>query len=183
MSTRVLEVEPGTRYHHHFFDVLKSFFWLILWSVAAHLDERQQYPTPKTQKLLDMLNQDDLESMSFFKAAVFRWFVDLDVVEEKLDACANEWASDPMFFKATQTWVHISTNGNIFKAAVFRWFVDLDIVEEKLDACANEWASDPMFFKATQTWVPFCRDSSGPRPTWSLRTSPEKLSPRLSVYF
>ncbi|KAG8708047.1 hypothetical protein FRC11_006855 [Ceratobasidium sp. 423] len=100
MSISVLEVDTGAPYHHHFFDDLESFFWLMLWSVAAHLDEGQRHPTPKAQKLLDMLNHDDLEIMSHCKRAIFSWVKDPDELEKNLNAYANDWASDPMFFKA-----------------------------------------------------------------------------------
>ncbi|KAG8691945.1 hypothetical protein FRC11_003654 [Ceratobasidium sp. 423] len=100
MSICVLKIKAGTPYHHHFCDDLESFFWLMIWSVAAHLDEGQLHPTPEAQKLLDKLNQDDLSQMCDTKTAIFTWLKDPEEVEENLNACDNEWASDPMFFKA-----------------------------------------------------------------------------------
>ncbi|CAE6477859.1 unnamed protein product [Rhizoctonia solani] len=100
MSICVLKVKPGTPYHHHFCDDLESFFWLVIWSVAAHLDEGQLHPTPEAQKLLDKLNQDDLSQMCDTKTAIFTWVRDTEEAEENLNACDNEWASDPMLFKA-----------------------------------------------------------------------------------
>ncbi|KDN48241.1 hypothetical protein RSAG8_02833, partial [Rhizoctonia solani AG-8 WAC10335] len=92
--------EVGTRYNHHFLDDLESFFWLILWAVAAHLDKGKQCPTPEAQQLLDMLNQDNLENMSSCKLGLLTRFTMPKVAEKKLNTYANEWASDPMFFKA-----------------------------------------------------------------------------------
>ncbi|EUC60268.1 transposase family Tnp2 protein, partial [Rhizoctonia solani AG-3 Rhs1AP] len=100
MSIRVLTVNPGTRYHHHFFDDLESFFWLMLWSVAAHLDEGQECPTIKAQNLLDKLNQDNMEIMSDCKMSILTWVQNPDFADENFDAYANDWASDPMLFKA-----------------------------------------------------------------------------------
>ncbi|KAG9118422.1 hypothetical protein FRC07_007074, partial [Ceratobasidium sp. 392] len=38
MSIRVLKTRIGTKYEHHFMDDLESFFWLILWCIAGHVD-------------------------------------------------------------------------------------------------------------------------------------------------
>ncbi|CAE6503195.1 unnamed protein product [Rhizoctonia solani] len=97
MSICVLGVNAGTPYHHHFFDDLESFFWLTLWSVAAHLNEGKRRPTSKAQTLLNELNRDDFYSMSVTKRGILAIFMDPEGAEETLDEYANEWALDPMF--------------------------------------------------------------------------------------
>ncbi|KAL5632551.1 hypothetical protein ACGC1H_005484 [Rhizoctonia solani] len=57
MAVCVLNIETGTPYHHHFFDNLESFFWLLLWCTAAHLDEGKMHPTPAAQDTLNELNR------------------------------------------------------------------------------------------------------------------------------
>ncbi|KAG8731212.1 hypothetical protein FRC11_004724 [Ceratobasidium sp. 423] len=99
MSICVLAVDAGTPYHHHFFDDLESFFWLTLWSVAAHLDEGKRRPTPKAQTLLNELNRDDFYPMSVTKRGLLTIFTDPGVAEDTLTEYANEWALDPMFFQ------------------------------------------------------------------------------------
>jgi hypothetical protein len=57
MSIRVLEVPLGQRYNHCFLDDLESFFWLILWSVAAHLEPGAHHPTRNALKMMNCLDQ------------------------------------------------------------------------------------------------------------------------------
>ncbi|CAE6429913.1 unnamed protein product [Rhizoctonia solani] len=99
MSITVLEVDAGTPYHHHFFDDLESFFWLTLWSVAAHLDEGKRCPTHKAQALLNELNQGELDLMSNSKMGILTFYMNRDKAEERLAGYANEWARDPMFLQ------------------------------------------------------------------------------------
>jgi hypothetical protein len=99
MSIRVLRVPLGQRYEHHFLDDLESFFWLILWSVAGHLEPGVDHPT---QSALNMLNSFDL-SYDDIRAVHFKRSLldtcDLHDGDEMLDELGlfnNTWGSDPM---------------------------------------------------------------------------------------
>lgn len=70
MSVRALETEHGTQRPHKFIDGLESFFWLIFWSVAAHLDPDSD-PTPAAQKTIDQLEQLELDQVVSFKKSIF----------------------------------------------------------------------------------------------------------------
>ncbi|EUC55001.1 kinase domain protein, putative, partial [Rhizoctonia solani AG-3 Rhs1AP] len=98
MSVRVLTVQAGDRYHHSFMDDLESFFWLVLWSAAAHLDPGRSI-TPDAQLLLNRLNQKDLISLRNEKAATL---FNCHMQEGKdmldlLELVDNEWATHPIF--------------------------------------------------------------------------------------
>ncbi|EUC60476.1 WD40-repeat protein (notchless protein), related protein, putative [Rhizoctonia solani AG-3 Rhs1AP] len=66
MSIRVVKVSVGEKYHHSFLDDIESFFWLILWSTAAHLDPAAERPTAAAQSMLNLLNQEDPYGMRSF---------------------------------------------------------------------------------------------------------------------
>ncbi|KAF8755470.1 other FunK1 protein kinase [Rhizoctonia solani] len=65
MSIRVLRVDIGTPYVHHFMDDLQSFFWLLLWCVVEHRDINDGkngtavQPTRKAEELLAKLDRAD----------------------------------------------------------------------------------------------------------------------------
>ncbi|CAE6351644.1 unnamed protein product, partial [Rhizoctonia solani] len=63
MAAKVLQVPPGEPYHHSFIYDLESFFWLIFWSAAAHLDNNKARPAPDAQEVLDNMNQHNLKSI------------------------------------------------------------------------------------------------------------------------
>ncbi|CAE6522767.1 unnamed protein product [Rhizoctonia solani] len=96
MSCCVLKVKAGIPYHHHFLDDIESFFWLILWSTAARLDEGQERPTYEAQAMLNYLNQDDLHAMWGWKRGILLATRDPEQTEETLEAFGNEWGSDPV---------------------------------------------------------------------------------------
>ncbi|KAG8727374.1 hypothetical protein FRC10_006147, partial [Ceratobasidium sp. 414] len=66
MSIRVLRVEIGSPYEHHFMDDLESFFWVILWGVAQHVDP-DEVVTRKALVILNQLDQSNLDSMAGLK--------------------------------------------------------------------------------------------------------------------
>ncbi|KAG9122897.1 hypothetical protein FRC07_000530 [Ceratobasidium sp. 392] len=59
MSVRILNMEIGQRYEHHFMDDLESFFWLILWCVVDHLDITGGQGTNTARELLRKLSDPD----------------------------------------------------------------------------------------------------------------------------
>lgn len=99
MSLRVLEVDPGTPYHHNFVDDLESFFWLIFWSAAAHLDSGSRHPTKKAQKVLDEMDQCDLGSLAHWKGHTLRQCSKKSGASIKLllKSFDNSWASHSLF--------------------------------------------------------------------------------------
>ncbi|EUC60220.1 kinase domain protein, putative [Rhizoctonia solani AG-3 Rhs1AP] len=96
MSVCVLNIDAGTPYHHHFFDDLESFFWLLLWCTAAHLDEGKRHPTPAAQDTLNDLNQEKLKSMRTWKRAFLADAAYPQDTARTLENFRNEWASDPL---------------------------------------------------------------------------------------
>ncbi|KDN48247.1 hypothetical protein RSAG8_02839, partial [Rhizoctonia solani AG-8 WAC10335] len=96
MSVCVLNIKPGTPYRHHFFDDLESFFWLLLWSTAAHLDAGKKHPTTAAQDTLNELNQEKLKSMRSWKRAFLADAAYPQDTARTLENFRNEWASDPM---------------------------------------------------------------------------------------
>ena len=92
MSVRVLETEPGEPCNHGFMDDLESFFWLILWSVSAHL-EPDQSPTVAAQKTINMLEQADLDQILFGKMALFNECADDGTeIKRRLLKFQHPWA-------------------------------------------------------------------------------------------
>ncbi|KAG9120990.1 hypothetical protein FRC07_003248 [Ceratobasidium sp. 392] len=96
MSTRVLKVEVGEQYEHHFMDDLESFFWLILRCVAEHTDTRGKQATPAAYRLLSKLDQPSLEDIALVKVDALIACADGGIeMQNKLAAWKNAWASDP----------------------------------------------------------------------------------------
>ncbi|KAG8680995.1 hypothetical protein FRC11_001720 [Ceratobasidium sp. 423] len=81
----------------HVYD-LESFFWLVLWSAAAHLDPGRPI-TPHAQLLLNRLNQTDFFSLRSEKAAtLFNCYMqDGKDMLDLLELIDNEWATHPIF--------------------------------------------------------------------------------------
>ncbi|CAE6481163.1 unnamed protein product [Rhizoctonia solani] len=109
MSIRVLEVELGTPYEHHFMDDLESFFWLILWSVIEHVDPSSDenggnhQRTQIASSILYRLNPVDLDSATIAaaKCSLLRTCADggeymCCTMTKKLEACGNSWATNPV---------------------------------------------------------------------------------------
>ncbi|KAG8701483.1 hypothetical protein FRC08_004063 [Ceratobasidium sp. 394] len=97
MSVRVMDVGIGYHYHHHFMDDLESFFWLIVWCVAEHVDDNGTKPTAQAQDMLDKLDQPDLGNIKNQKLA-FLTYCDIDEVadtEQRLALWRNSWAKNP----------------------------------------------------------------------------------------
>ncbi|KAL5636331.1 hypothetical protein ACGC1H_004967 [Rhizoctonia solani] len=98
MSIRVVKVSVGERYHHSFLDDIESFFWLILWSAAAHLDPAAERPTAAAQSMLNLLNQEDPYGMVSQKKCqlgdCLRSGIDM---RRSLQQFRNSWASHPLF--------------------------------------------------------------------------------------
>ncbi|KAG8729066.1 hypothetical protein FRC11_009591 [Ceratobasidium sp. 423] len=98
MSTRVLQVKAGQRYHHSFLDDLQSFFWLIFWSIAAHLGDGQDRPTLDAQAVLNKMNRSDLESLCEWKSQQLGYCRGQRIqLGSTLDGFGNEWGSSSMF--------------------------------------------------------------------------------------
>ncbi|KAG8722688.1 hypothetical protein FRC09_005867 [Ceratobasidium sp. 395] len=96
MSTRVLQLEIGQEYEHHFMDDMESFFWLILWCVVEHLDSREAKPSMVTYRLLDELSKPELRFIALTKVDVLRQCSKKGTkICKTLAACTNAWASDP----------------------------------------------------------------------------------------
>lgn len=94
MSVRVLATKPGAPSDHNFMDDLESFFWLILWSVAAHLDPDQD-PTPAAQKTIGLLEQVDLEQMLVNKTFLLAECTDDGMeIKGRLLQFENQWATN-----------------------------------------------------------------------------------------
>ncbi|KAG8681589.1 hypothetical protein FRC08_015538, partial [Ceratobasidium sp. 394] len=97
MSVRVMEVGIGCRYHHHFMDDLESFFWLILWCVAEHVDGPDTKPTVGAQEVLDTLDQSNLIGIRTQKRTFMGYCADEDGIqmETTLVSWNNSWATHP----------------------------------------------------------------------------------------
>ncbi|KAF8755453.1 hypothetical protein RHS01_05327 [Rhizoctonia solani] len=106
MSIRVLRVEIGTPYVHHFMDDLQSFFWLLLWCVVEHRDINDDkngtavQPTRKAAGLLAKLDRadSDFDVLSDSKNSIF---IDCKTgrFQHVLEACGNSWATNPIIIK------------------------------------------------------------------------------------
>ncbi|KAG9124467.1 hypothetical protein FRC07_011542 [Ceratobasidium sp. 392] len=97
MSVRVLNVKIGERYEHSFMDDLESFFWLILWCIAEHVDSVGAKPTREAQEMLDLLDQSNLTNIKNQKRSVLGCCADEDgaEMETTLVSWENAWAKDP----------------------------------------------------------------------------------------
>ncbi|KAG8776221.1 hypothetical protein FRC12_001036 [Ceratobasidium sp. 428] len=97
MSVRVLNVKIGERYEHSFMDDLESFFWLILWCTAEHVDTIGAKPTREAQEMLDLLDQSNLANIKNQKRSVLGCCADEDgaEMESTLASWKNAWAKDP----------------------------------------------------------------------------------------
>ncbi|KAG8733185.1 hypothetical protein FRC10_000373 [Ceratobasidium sp. 414] len=96
MSIRVLEVDAGTRYQHHFMDDLESFFWLILWCVFEHIDAVGVRPAKGAQEMLDTIDQADLRAIADGKRSLlFKCGGTGRPMRQILALCSNSWAADP----------------------------------------------------------------------------------------
>lgn len=97
MSIRVLETTPGVRYKHNFMDDLQSFFWLLLWSVAIHLDPRG-HTRPGARRMLDSLEQFDLEAIAQFKTTMLTksFAKNGREMRERLLSLENSWVGEPI---------------------------------------------------------------------------------------
>ncbi|KAH7322126.1 hypothetical protein B0J17DRAFT_251454 [Rhizoctonia solani] len=108
MSVRVLLVEVGTPYEHHFMDDLESFFWLILWCVVQHTDPASDetrgssQPTNKALRLLRQLDRadSDFDTLARSKHSLLAGCTDgeEDVpssIADELEGCQNSWAKNP----------------------------------------------------------------------------------------
>lgn len=96
MSTRILNVGVGQPYKHHFTDDLESFFWLILWCVVEHVDDRGTQPTEVARKLLRSLDRQNLDDIGNGKVTVFHQCLYRGArIKSTLNSCGNRWARDP----------------------------------------------------------------------------------------
>jgi hypothetical protein len=102
MSIQVLSVRPGRHFNHTFLDDLESFFWLILWSVAAHLDPGEE-PTDDALRTLQALDRPDLEDMAGRKMRLLRecGYDNGEDMMNRLRLFNNTWASDPAVVSTT----------------------------------------------------------------------------------
>ncbi|KAG9087787.1 hypothetical protein FS749_002647 [Ceratobasidium sp. UAMH 11750] len=120
MSARTLHIPVGQRYAHHFTDDLESFFWLMLWCVAEHVDSEDSQPTASALELLDSLNRANLNDIARTKSDLLSkcnrkgaW------MREALELCNNSWATDPAIIKV------VLTLGNYFYGV----FIDRSFLE------------------------------------------------------
>jgi hypothetical protein len=133
MSVRVLRVKPGTPYHHSYLDDLESFFWLIVWCVAAHRDSENDHLNPEAQLILNDLNNHNLASMARWKYSLLAdcFSAGNGFLEETLNALQNKWARDDLFFTVIVQLgqfffnVHATPNAPRSPAGVFSQVVDI----------------------------------------------------------
>lgn len=114
MSVRVLRTKPGEQYNHGFMDDLESFFWLLVWSVAAHLDPEE----PATDEALHTLHSLDsgyLGIMKSFKSDIFTDCSNDDgsAILTRVESFGNSWATNDGIL------LLIFTMGNYFHSKVY----------------------------------------------------------------
>ncbi|KEP45366.1 putative kinase domain protein [Rhizoctonia solani 123E] len=99
MSIHVTRVSVGQKYHHSFLDDIESFFWLILWSAAAHLDDGVRRPTTVAQSTLNSFNQHDQKAMAQYKLGELGDCSNVDGIsmQTNLGELGNSWASHRLF--------------------------------------------------------------------------------------
>lgn len=96
MSVRVLKTNPGVRCPHNFMDDLESFFWLLFWSVAAHLDPKKKNATSEALYTLRMLDNDHMGTIAGSKLIILAECSTnggYDILE-RLRSFENEWAEE-----------------------------------------------------------------------------------------
>lgn len=96
MSIEVLKLSDDQRYKHNFIDDLQSFFWVILWSVALHLNPGVETSTQHTSDTLDALDQSSLTRLASSKVdLLIECHIDHGFkMDQKLASFKNDWASD-----------------------------------------------------------------------------------------
>ncbi|KAF8600837.1 hypothetical protein BDV93DRAFT_608423 [Ceratobasidium sp. AG-I] len=96
MSVGVLGTAPGVSCPHTFMDDLESFFWLLFWSVAAHLNPNTKSASPIAQETLHMLDNDHMETISAFKIKILREcsIGQGDDIIDRLQSFENDWADN-----------------------------------------------------------------------------------------
>ncbi|KAG8775878.1 hypothetical protein FRC12_001224 [Ceratobasidium sp. 428] len=106
MSYRVLKIPIGERYQHSFMDDLESFFWVILWCVAEHVDANSNSQKVAEQiqgaaPILNLLDQFKLENIASAKFELLGgcFHEDGAIMKRALASCKNSWAADPMIAK------------------------------------------------------------------------------------
>ncbi|KAF8685430.1 other FunK1 protein kinase [Rhizoctonia solani] len=98
MATSVLSVQAGERYHHSFVYDLESFFWVIFWSVAAHLDKRGDNPTAGAQVVLNKMNRDEFSSIAEWKTTQLHYCAhNQSELIKILKGFGNGWGSSLIF--------------------------------------------------------------------------------------
>jgi hypothetical protein len=97
MSARVSRVRLGRHYNHSFLDDLESFFWLILWSVAFHIDPGKNHHTKAARRVLRALDQSNGENLAINKQSLLMACScgTGNDMEQLLHGFRNSWASDP----------------------------------------------------------------------------------------
>ncbi|CAE6471884.1 unnamed protein product [Rhizoctonia solani] len=102
MSSRVLQIEPGEHYEHHFTDDLESFFWLIYWCIVQHTDPNRA-PNKASIKLLDQPDPSDmkLETLAIVKHGVLGRCSN-GAIYKDLESCKNTWVDDPAVARLIQ---------------------------------------------------------------------------------
>ncbi|CAE6337721.1 unnamed protein product [Rhizoctonia solani] len=98
MSIHAIGVSVGEKYDHSFLDDIESFFWLILWSATAHLDDGVQRPTTVAQDTLDLFNQHKPTGMITFKSSQLSYCIEDGLfMKMNLGKLGNSWASHRLF--------------------------------------------------------------------------------------
>ncbi|KAG8745862.1 hypothetical protein FRC10_006889 [Ceratobasidium sp. 414] len=69
MSANVLNVRPGQEYKHTFMDDLESFFWVLLYIVASHIDPGVDSITPAASEIVDRMDHEDMHIVQAFKVS------------------------------------------------------------------------------------------------------------------
>ncbi|KAG9087786.1 hypothetical protein FS749_002646 [Ceratobasidium sp. UAMH 11750] len=120
LSTRALHEVSSQRYAHHFTDDLESFFWLMLWCVAEHVDSEDSHPTEGALDLLDSLNRSSLRDIATAKSCLLGKSSRKGIWMRKiLASCNNGWAGDSAIIKV------VLALGNYF----FGIFIDESFLE------------------------------------------------------
>ncbi|KAG8682175.1 hypothetical protein FRC11_000162 [Ceratobasidium sp. 423] len=102
MPVRALEVGDEERYPYSFLDGMESFFWLIHWSAAAHLDDGVRQHTAAAQSMLNSLNRHDLNGVSLIKLGILCYCSHTGIdMRKSLEKFGNSWASHPTFIDVT----------------------------------------------------------------------------------
>lgn len=114
MSARAVK-NGGARFTHNFIDDLESFYWLLVWSVAMHLDSKDQNTSGGASETLRKLTDERMYFIDTVKMIVLyecsregRFGL-----RKKLLSFENSWATKPSVMQL------IFDMGNYFMSRVY----------------------------------------------------------------